>query len=849
MSPTPRIARLLAELSLDEKARLTAGAGFWTTAPVERLGIPAVGLTDGPNGARGMTLPGVGGEPTSCTPSGSALGATWDADLVTRVGALIARDARSKGCRVLLAPTVNLHRSPLGGRVFESYSEDPLLAGRLAAGFVRGAQAEGVVTTVKHFAGNEIETERNSADSLIDERSLHELYLVPFELAIREGGALGIMTAYNRLNGQWCGDSDELAAVLGEWGFEGFTVSDWFAAASTELAGQAPVDLEMPGPGRAYGPALAEAVRAGKVDESALDAKLERILGVFERIGALDDAGPSAAPAAAPGDRELLRAASAASMVLLQNDGLLPLDRAAIRSLALIGPNASSAQIAGGGSAQVRARHRSTPLEALRDFLRDTPIDVRFARGCEPTTEPAVVAGDRLRGADGEPGFLVEWFDAQDCAGKVVATTRSETSTIVSFAPPDGVTGASWSWRAAARLRPHSPGRHTLALAQAGRARVLLDAELVLDGVSQPPPSGGEALFGMGSRSIEAEVELDAEGNELVVELNSLPGAFLSGARIGCRASESERLLGEAAAAAAACDAAVVVVGSNDEWESEGRDRSGLGLPGDQDELVARVIAANPRTVVVVNTGAPVAMPWSKGAAAILQCWFGGQELPFALIDVLFGEREPGGRLPTTFPRDIRHCPAYGNLAPENHVVRYGEGVFMGYRGHDARELPVLFPFGHGLSYTGFSIGPPRVSATAFTAHETLTVEVDVRNVGARSGSEVVQCYVAPLDPSVARPPKELKAFAKVALEPGEAVTVSLRLDQRAFAHWHTGDAHAVPEHEIASAFVFGSGPKRKRPARGWWAAPGRYEILIARSAADILHRIEVALTDSCSLG
>src|SRR5919107_3391929 len=341
---------LLASLTLDEKAALTAGRDNWATAPVERFGIPAVGVTDGPNGARGSSVLGAGEASAVCIPCGSALGATWDPPLIERLGAMLGEEALTKGCRILLAPTLNLHRSPLAGRNFECYSEDPLLAGRAAAAYVRGVQSRGVATTPKHLAGNEAEHERYTMSSVIDERALRELYLLPFELAVREGGALGVMTAYNRLNGGYCTENEALLSGIlrGEWGFEGFVVSDWFALASTTGSPRAGLDLEMPGPARVYGPALARAVRAGEVEEALLDAQVRRLLTVLDRVGALDDdPGAPERSEDRPEHRALAREAAAASFVLLRNEGVLPLDGERLSSLAVLGPNADRAQVMG----------------------------------------------------------------------------------------------------------------------------------------------------------------------------------------------------------------------------------------------------------------------------------------------------------------------------------------------------------------------------------------------------------------------------------------------------------------------------------------------------------------------
>jgi beta-glucosidase len=357
------IDRLVAQLTLEEKAALTAGRDLWSTTPVERVGIPSWKVTDGPNGARGGGLPGSGGTTAVCVPCGSALGATWDPDLVQQVGVMLGQEARTKACRVLLAPTVNIHRSPLAGRNFECYSEDPLLSGKLAAAFIRGVQSQGVATTVKHFAGNEAETHRFTDNSVIDERALREIYLLPFELAVREGGTLGVMTGYNRLNGHFCAEHRDLikGILRGEWGFDGLVMSDWYAAGSTAGSAGAGLDLEMPGPGRFFGAALAAAVTAGEVDETVLDAQVGRLLSVFERLGALEDPPVSERGVDLPEHRALARRAATEAFVLLKNEGVLPWDPATLTTLAVIGPNADRAQLMGGGSAIVNAHYRTLP--------------------------------------------------------------------------------------------------------------------------------------------------------------------------------------------------------------------------------------------------------------------------------------------------------------------------------------------------------------------------------------------------------------------------------------------------------------------------------------------------------
>ncbi len=801
------LAALIAAMTVEEKAAFTAGADMWTLVANERVGIPPIRVTDGPNGARGSALFGLGGETAVCAPCGSALGATWDPALVERVGVMLGEEALTKACRVLLAPTVNLHRSPLGGRDFECYSEDPLLSGKTAAAFVRGVQSQGVVTTVKHFAGNDAEFERHTIDSVVDARALRELYLVPFELAVREGGALGIMTAYNRLNGPHCSEHHQLITEIlrGEWGFEGFVLTDWLSAGSTVGSSAAGLDLEMPGPGAFYGKFLGDAVAAGDVPETELDEHVAHLLQVFDRIGALDD-DPAWASTSIdrPEHRALAREAATAATVLLRNEGVLPFDATGIRTLAVLGPNAERPQMMGGGSANLAAHYEISLLDALRDKLGDR-VDVRYARGVDI---------DRTAAPLHSP-FAIEYFAGPDLSGEPVARGTYRNGKLLVVDPlPAGVESGNFSYRARATYLPDESGLHTFSFTQlGGRGRVLLDGAVVLDGVADPPGPGTE-FFGFASAEVMHSVELQAgTAVEVVAEFAVAPDAFfLRGMKVGHRRPNPDDLLDRAIAVAGEADAVIVMVGTNDDWESEGEDRATMDLPGRQDELVTRAVAVNPNTVVVVNTGSPVTMDWADDAPAIVQAWFGGQEMSNSLSDVLLGDAEPGGRLPTTFPVRLEHSPSYGNFPGEFGEVRYGEGVLMGYRGFEAHHLPTRFPFGHGLSYTSFSLGVPIVEGSG----DVVTVRVPVVNTGPRRGAEVVQCYVAPSTSStVTRPPKELKAFAKISLDPGEDTVVELTLDPRAFAYWYPRDNE-------------------------WRVDPGPYELHVGRSSADIAHVVSV---------
>jgi beta-glucosidase len=733
-----------------------------------------------------------------------------------------------------LAPTVNLHRSPLAGRNFECYSEDPLLSGRLAAGYVRGVQSKGAFATVKHFVGNDAEFERGTINSVIDERALRELYLLPFEIAIREGGALGVMTAYNRLNGRWLTQQPEflLDILRDEWGFEGLVMTDWFAVAETATSLSAGLDLEMPGPGRALGSSVAAAVRDGEVPEADLDAAVFRLLSGLDRIGVLDVPEPSQDLKAASAESlHLLRQAAAESMVLLKNDGALPLALASLKRIAVIGPHAVAPSVMGGGSAQVTPYRLTSPLEALSE--QSGSVEVVFERGCEVSSAPAVVGEAVLRAPE---GFRGERFAGSEFEGPSVETLELSGLRMVSFGSlaPETVAG-DWSMRVAGVVVPEETGTFQLALAQAGAARLFVNGELLLDGFASPPPRGGRDFFGQISQDLVAEVEFQGgEPVEMVVEFARVNDG-LAGFRVGFRTADQDALLARAVDAASGADVAILCVGTTGETESEGHDRKDLDLPGRQEELIRRVAAANDRTVVVVNAGAPITMPWADDVASVLQCWFGGQEMGGALADVLLGAAEPGGRLPTTIPLRLEHSPSHANFPGENGELRYGEGVFMGYRGYEHSDRPPLFAFGHGLSYTTCEIGEPTLSAATLAPGAPITVSVPVVNTGARGGSEVVQAYVAPESTRLARPPKELKAFAKVWLEPGETKTVDLVLDARSFAYWDPGQDDWEKITSMSPDMFNVLTPGAERRTRGWQVDAGRYDVLIGRSSRDIV--------------
>lgn len=809
----PRIEKWLAELTVDEKAALVAGADLWHTAAVPRLGIPALRVSDGPNGARGVSFRGA--LTSACLPCGAAQGASFDPALVERIGAALGEEARSKGAGVLLAPTVNLQRTPTGGRNFECASEDPFLAARMAAAFVRGVQARGVGACVKHFACNDTEWERHRASVEVDERALRELYLAPFEAAVREAGAWSVMAAYNRLGGVHCSEHERLLTGIlrDEWGFDGAVISDWFATQSGPPSIRAGMDLEMPGPPRHYGAKLAAAVRAGEADAAALDASVRRVLGLLARTGALDVEGPPPERADdRPEHRALAREAAVAGMVLLRNErDALPLAR--VRQLAVVGPNADRAVIQGGGSARVTPHYAVSPLSGLSERAARGEVELVFARG--PTCYRTLPA---LGGADVEGALELELFAGEEPGDAPLRSERPRSGELLWLTPPAPIAAdARFSARLRGRLRAREGGAQRLSLISAGRARLRIDGREAID--LWTGRERGSAFFGLGSKEVEVAVPL-AAGASVEIEVDfahDRPG-LPSGLRLGFAPPEAADALERAVDAARGADAAVVVVGLDEDWETEGRDRDSFSLPGRQDELVAAVAAANPRTIVVVNAGSPIAMPWADDAAALLQLWYPGQEGGRALADVLFGDADPGGRLPLTIPLRMEDTPAFLSCPGEDLTLRYDEGVFVGYRWYDARGLAPRFPFGHGLSYARFEYGALRVAREATPAGEDVEAEIEVTNAGARAGVEVVQLYLEAPPGRLRRPPRTLAGFAKLRLAPGERGVARFRIPPRAFSVWDAATG-------------------------GWRVEPGDHALVAGRSSRDLRARAACRIT------
>ena len=811
--PTPpSVADLVDRMTLDERVSLLAGADFWRTVAVPRLGVPQIKVTDGPAGARGGGAL-LGGKRTAAFPVGIALGSTWSTELLQQVGELLAREVRDKGASVVLAPTMNLMRNALNGRNFENYSEDPVLTGRLAVAFVRGVQSKGVSATPKHFVGNESEFERDSISSEIPERALRELYLRPFEMVVKEARPWAIMTGYNRLGGIFCSEHVRLLEQIlrREWGFDGLVVSDWGGTHSAGASVRAGLDLEMPGPAKARATLRAEADRDPSID-AAVRESARQVVRLVERTGAFatpsdvrDDAEKEIDYADV---RAWIRRAAAEGMVLLKNAGLLPL--AADARVAVIGPNAAVARVMGGGSAQLNAHRQVSPLEGLRAALGSDRVE--HAVGCE---------NDRYLPVP-QTAMTIELLAAP--GAEVVAVEECPQGEKQWVQLPAGLSIAAFHARLSLVVPVPEDGEYELSLLSTGLSRLYVGDELVVDNW-EGWRQGGFPV-GLGSLEARRKRRLQAGAIELVAEYS--PRRFAEGVaplqaiRIGFGRPLPPSSVTDAAAVAAAADCAIVCIGTAAEWETEGEDRWGLDLPGRQDELVHAVARANPRTVVVLQTGGPVRMPWLDAVPAVLQAWFPGQEAGHAIADVLLGKAEPGGRLPQTFPRSLDDDPTHPLTADLQYPgaggkVEYREGLFTGYR-HVARAgTQPLFPFGFGLGYASFELVDLAATPASLRPGETLSVTVTVKNTSARAGSTVVQAYVRDLAASLERPDKELQAFAKVTLDAGQTQAVPLTLDMRSLAYFD--DAQEA-----------------------WVAEAGEFELLVGQSSADLPLRTRFAL-------
>jgi len=803
-----RVADLLARLTLEEKVRLMAGRASFTLEGIERLGVPAIRMTDGPTGVRSNE-----GEVATVFPVGVAIGATWNPELTREVAAAIAREAVALNNAVVLAPTINIVRTPVWGRNFETYSEDPFLAGTLGAAYVEGLQGEGVGASLKHYAVNNQEHRRMTVSARLDERTLREIYLAGFEMVVKAANPWTVMASYNRIDGTYATENRRLLIDIlkGEWGYDGVVVSDWGAVHSTAAAANGGTDLEMPGPPRWFGDKLIEAVRAGEVAADRIDDAARRMVRLILRTGALDGRPPRSGELRSQRHRQIAARAAEEAVVLLKNEaGLLPFAAEGLRTVAVVGPNAVARRIQGGGSSQVRAGRQTSILQSIEALLAGR-CEVVHAEGGDnepvpPAARSALFSPDEGRGQAGLTCeyFVGRGFDATPFRSQVerqIGKLVSNNSVSEMGAGLGALRWSGWFW-------PARDGRHEFSLRAPGDGRLILDGAVLIDEAT-PGAVDGMDVGGVSLPRRIAPASLAAgRGYPIVIEYVRRPGtAAIAWEYVGIGVRQPAGTIEEAARAAASADAAIVVVGAASVSEGEGYDRADLELPGDQNALVEAVIAANPRTVVVLTNGAPYALPWIDHAPAVLEAWLGGEEGPDAVARILFGQAEPSGRLPVSFPRRLEDTPAHP-FYPGGDEAEYGEGLMVGYRHFDQAAQAPLFPFGFGLSYTRFAYSDLQAPQSA-RAGDDVEVSFTLSNVGERAGKETAQLYVRPRGPSLPRPVKELKGFAKVALGPGESQRVAITLNGRAFSFYDPDRA-------------------------AWIAEPGAYDLLVGASAADI---------------
>ncbi|WVQ77316.1 hypothetical protein IAR50_007000 [Cryptococcus sp. DSM 104548] len=826
---TADVDDLLRQLSTEEKIALLAGKDWWNTVDVPRLNIPSVKVTDGPGGARGDSFYHM--TPASALPSATALASTFSLPLLQSAGQLLALEVLARNATALLAPTINIARSPLGGRAFESFSEDPTLAGQLAGAYVRGLQEGsskegdpgkgGVGAVIKHFVGNDQEHERMGEDSLMSPRALREIYLRPFQIALRLSSPSAFMTAYNKLNGTHCSENEWLLeeVLRKEWGFEGLVMSDWYGTYSVSESINAGMNLEMPGPGRWRAEGLVQhLINAHKIDLRQLDKVAGGVLKWVQKLARANEelvyspASPEKTRTESQKeDAKFLRQLAGESIVLLKNEkSILPIQSPSSSAssptkVAVIGPNAKAKILTGGGSATLRSAWSSSPWEGLST---NTPegIELSHAQGAftgkfMPTLDASFTC------PDGSSGFQLSHYSLSPSGSReqdpaFVEKWDDSNMFLADFRPPnltqDYITQLDAIWT------PEEGGEYEFGVSVTGKGWVWVDDELVVD-VSMPVKRGS-SFFGSGSVEVKGKVKVEKgkyqryafkmvhdtrppASNEANTPFRN-PGIRLGFAPV----ISPEQLLSNAVSLAKESDIALLIVGLNADWESEGYDRPDLSLPLNTDRLISAVVDANPNTIVVIQAGSAVSMPWLDKVKGVLHAWYLGNETGSAIADIVYGFTNPSGRLPLTFPKREIDIAAHLNSKSARTKVYYEEGIWVGYKHFNARAIEPLFPFGHGLSYTSFSYAnlrivtpPPRKVKVAGADGWKVGVAVDVKNEGEREGKHTVLFFLTPpeeTETGLKHPAWTLQGFEKVELAPGESKTVKVVFDKYAVSHW-----------------------------------------------------------------
>jgi beta-glucosidase len=790
-----RADSLLKQLSLEEKVDLIGGVDDFYIRDIPHIHFPRLKMSDGPIGVRNYGA--------STAFGGVGMAAAWDPELAQRVGTVIGQDARARGVHFMLGPGVNIYRSPLNGRNFEYFGEDPFLAARTAVAYIEGVQSQGVSSTVKHFMGNNSEFDRHNSDSIIDERTMREIYLPAFEAAIREANVGSVMDSYNLTNGLHLTQDGPLNTDLArkEWGFQGIMMSDWGGTYDAVGAANGGLDLEMPSGKFMNRTLLLPAIHEGKVSEATIDEKVRRILRTAIRFGWMDrdQTDTSISRLNAWGDQVALEGARS-GMVLLKNDNnLLPLDKGKIKSIALIGPGAYPAQPVGGGSGAVQPFAAVSFLQGIASYI-GAGAKVYYAAGIPTLEEMAGQTKFTTEASGGVAGLKAEFYDNANLSGKP-GIERVDKKAIYDPAASEGMAANDVSIRWTGYFTPAVPGEY-LAFVQGpgenGGYRLYVDKKLVIDDWTQ-----AYAFLS------QVRISLPSGAHHINLEYFCRKGWGKQRLTFGI-VRPADMVSAEAKAIASHADAVVLAVGFDQSIEGESGDRMFV-LPPGQDDLINQIAAINKKTVVVVTSGGGVDMNgWVDHVPGIFEAWYPGQEGGTALAQLLFGDFSPSGRLPMTFDRRWEENPTHDTYYPKSgdKKVVYTEGVFVGYRGYDKSGVKPLFPFGYGLSYTTFAYKNLTVTPSA-SADQPAEVHFEVTNTGSRPGAEVAQVYVGDGHSSVPRPKKELKGFAKVSLAPGETRQITVKLDRRAFAYYD------VKNHD-------------------WKVESGDFDVYVARSAAQI---------------
>lgn len=802
-----KIESLLERMTLEEKINLLGGIHFFDVPGIARLGLPDLHTADGPFGVRNDG-------PATAMAGGIALAATWNEALVTQVGTQIGRDARAKGKHFLLGPGVNIYRTPLNGRNFEYFGEDPFLASRMAVGYIKGVQSQGVCATIKHFLGNNSEFGRHTTDSIIAERTLREIYLPAFEAAVKEAQVCSVMDSYNLANGTHMTQNGTFNNDLlkKEWRFPGIVMSDWDATYDTLGAANGGLDLEMPSGKFLNREALVPLINSGKVSQATIDDKVRRILREEFRFGWPDrPARDIDIPRYNRRGREVALEVARQGIVLLRNEGnVLPLDRGKIKSIAVIGPDAYPAVPVGGGSAQVTPFHVVSFLEGISNYVGDATV-VYSSHGI-PSLKKIALETNFSLSPGGARGLKIEVFDNQDLEGP---PTRSDTDEHINFGEPLNIPGISEEDFVPAPLGPGKPtsvrwtgfyaaptaGNYEILVQQGGFAdcgyRLFLDGKLAHDSWTL-------------TKSIveDTDVSIDTSPHKIVLEYHSAGGFGGAFVRMGI-ARQGSWVDPSTEEIAKKADVVVLTVGYDPLTETEGFDRS-FHLPPGQDDLIRKIAAANKKTIVVVSSGGGVDMSsWLDHVPGLIQAWYPGQEGGRALAEILFGDVNPSGRLPVTFEKKWEDNPSHEYYYPATGTnrIEYKDGVFVGYRGYEKNHVQPFFPFGYGLSYTTFKFGDLKISPPVDGKTQARAVaSFSVTNTGTRAGATVGEVYMAQSHASIPRPLKELKGFAKVDLKPGETQQVQVPLYDRAFCFYD-------------------------EKTRQWRADAGTYEVIVGSSS------------------